>query len=306
MKTHHCIRPLAFVLTGLIGATGFATLPASADPVFSFGPTQSYVEADTEFARNSTLTGDSPGPYTYLNAFSDTNPLSPTSGYSGPVFYGGYIFTSSSVQGSNPTRLVVNNSSTINNNDALRIYAYRGSGWAGSTLGFASVYLFKQADFVAPYNTGTFSPDGFSVTYRASGPDSAFVPTGRWVVQIGDTYYVSQATITAAYNTVSTVSLSGTAFSSTQWAAYNPTTSLNFNQSAAVFSPLDLSSVTGVGIYFEQDAYLGTAATSGGLLAISAFSVTGTVTPVPEPATLALLFGLIALGAIASKRRARR
>ncbi|AHF91632.1 hypothetical protein OPIT5_16855 [Opitutaceae bacterium TAV5] len=303
MKTRHSVPLLAIAATGILG---LAALPASADTVFSFGPTTSYVDADTTFARTATRTGVSPGPYTYLNAFSDTNPLSPSSGYSGPVFYGGYAFTSSSVQGSTPAGTILNNWSLLGSNDVLRIYANVSTGWAGSTLGFASVYLFKQADFAAPWNTGSFNPDGFSVTYRASGADGAFVPTGRWLVQVGASYYVSEATITAAHNTISTVSLSGAALGSTRWAAYDPATSLNFDQSTASFTAIELTAVTAVGLYFEQDAYLGTSATSGGLLALSAFSVTGTVTPIPEPSTLALCAGLLSLAALAGRRLARR
>lgn len=282
----------------------FSALTASADTVLSFGPTQGYVTGATTFASQAVRTGTSPGPYEYLNAFSGTQALSPSSGYSGPVFYGGHRFSSSSVQGSTLLGVVVDNSSTNGGNDALRIYANVSSGWAGSTLGFSSVYLFKQADFAAPYNTGDFALDGLSVTYRASGAGGAFLPTGRWLVQVEGAYYVSQATITGSYNTTTTVSLSGTSLGSTLWAAYNPSSSLDFNQSVT-FSALNLSKVSAVGVYFEQDSYAGTSDASAALLGISAFSATGAVSSIPEPSIAALTLGLIGL-AFAAARRASR
>lgn len=293
-------RPL---LAALAALSGLSSAAVWADQVLAFGPATDHVTADTAFATSATRTGA--GPYTYLNAFDDTQALSPASGYSGPVFYGGYTMTSSTVQGSSLAGAVLNNWSLIGGNDALRIYANVSSGWDGSTLGFSSVYIFKQADFSAPYGTGDFSLDGLSVTYRASGAGGAFLPTGRWVVQVDGAYYVSQATITATYNTVSTISLSGSALSSTLWAAYNPSSSLNFDQSVS-FSSLDLSQVTAVGVYFEHDSYLGTSDASAALLAISAFSATGTVSPIPEPSSAALLLGLSAAAVVMLRRSSRR
>jgi len=299
MKTNF----IKFLLAAGVALTGILPSHASAANIFNFGPSTSYVTNNTAFSRSANKTGS--GPWTYLNPFSDISALSPESDYSGPVFYGGYTMTSSSVQGSSLEGTVLNNWSLIGNNDALRIYANLTTGWNNSTLGFASAYLFKQSDFAEPYNTGNFALDGLSVTYRASGASGAFTPTGRWIVQVDGAYYLSQATITSQYNTISTVSLSGAALTSTTWAAYNPSSNLFFEDDAT-FSPLDLSKVTAVGIYFEMNSYLGTSDNSAALLAISAFSASGTVIPEPAVATLFLpgsLVGCLLLRRMRSSRR---
>lgn len=281
MKTN---TPICILLAVGFSLVGLLSARSSAATVLSFGPSNSYVTADTTFARSATRTGS--GPWTYLNAFSDTAALSPASDYSGPAFYGGYALTTSSVQGSNLAGAVLNNWSFLGSNDALRIYANISTGWSGSTLGFASVVLFKQSDFASPYNTGNFALDGLSVTYRASGAAGAFTPTGRWVVQVGSVYYLSEATITSAYNTTSTVAISGTTLSSTKWAVYDPSSNL-FLDAGSTYATLDLSQVTAVGVYFEDASYLGTSDTSAALLAISAFSASGAV---PEPSALTLVW----------------
>jgi len=292
---------------GLLLATGavaacISLSSAPAATVFSFGPSTDYVTSDTNYSRSATRTGS--GPWTYLNAFSSSAALSPSSGYAGPTFYGGYTLTSSSVQGSSLTGAVLNNWSLIGGNDALRVYASVSSGWSGSTLGFASAYLFKQSDFAAPYNTGNFALDGLSVTYRASGAGGAFVPTGRWLVEVNNVYYLSEATISSAYNTTSTVSISSATLSATKWTVYDPSASL-FLSSTATYSALDLSHVTAVGVYFEKDAYVGTSDTSAALLAISAFSASGAV--VPEPSTAGLIVpGMLVVGLMLKGRIGRR
>lgn len=302
MKKHNCITAaLAFAVLAITSAV-------SADTVFNFGPATDYVTADQPLARNPTATGTGAtgDPYAYTVAFSDTNALSPTTDYTGPRFFGGYTFTSSSVQGRAPAGRVLSDWSLIGTKDAIRIYADAGSdnNWNGSTLGFASVFIFKQADFSTGYATGDLSLDGFSVTYRASsGNGGTFIPTGRWLVQIGNTCYLSDTTITANYNLTTTASLTGAALSATQWAAYNPATSINFDQTSASFTALELSQVTAIGIYFEQDSYAATTGDrSGGLLAISTFSATGSIVPIPEPSRAMLLLALAGLAAMLARK----
>lgn len=294
MKTHTSIQHILTFAVVLIGCQA-STL---ASVVFNFGPSTNYVESDTNFSRNATRSGS--GPWTYLNAFSDTNALSPASAYTGPKFYGGYTLTSSSVQGSSLAGAILNNWSLVGNVDALRIYANISTGWAESELNFASVYLFKQEDFDSPFSSGDFKLEGLSVRYRASGADGAFLPDGRWLVEVEGQYYLSQATIAAAYNTTTTVAIGEEALNATQWALYNPSSSLFF--SGVGFSSLDLSKVTAVGVYFEQTSYIGTSNTSAALLAISEFSASGTVIPEPSSAVLAA-WGMLMGAALLGKRR---
>ncbi|WP_043589527.1 PEP-CTERM domain protein [Geminisphaera colitermitum] len=319
MKTHKHIVTTA-TLAIVTGFAALATTPANAaaTTVFSFGPATDYVTADQPLAHNPNTTATGSGtagnPYTYTVAFNNTSALSPASAtdYAGPVFYGGYTFTSSSIANKAPTTRLINNWANMGGNDTIRIYADAGTSndWNNSTLSFASVYIFKQANFTAGNTTGDMALEGLSLTYRAYGAEdgvtSAFAPTGRWLVQVGDTYYLSKTTITTSTKAAATVSLSGAELSGTQWAVYAPGTSLNFNQTAASFTTLELNKVTAVGIYFEQDNYTGTTDRNAALLAISAFSATGTTNTIPEPTTYAMwIASALALAALALRRRSK-
>jgi hypothetical protein len=321
MKTHHhttrasntISNTISAIATGLalLAAASHAAAAADSPTIFAFGPATDYVTADKPLGRNPaavTGSGEENDPYVHTISFDDAAALGPASDYTGPQFYGGYTFTSSSVQGKAPAGRVLNNWSLIGNNDAIRIYADAGDGnnWNGSTLGFAAAFIFKQADFIAGKTTGNFAPDGFSVTWRASsGANGNLVPAGRWIVQVDGNYYLSEATITAAgYNITATASLTGSELTNTKWAAYNPAASLNFDQDAASFTALELTAVTAIGVYFEHDSYAATANDrSGGLLALSTFAATGAITAIPEPGAMAALAGLATLAAVCAVRR---
>lgn len=258
------------MVCALIGASSFHAL---ADSTFGFGPSDDYVTESIDFSRPAMRQGMSQGPWTYLSAFSDTEPLSPESEYRGPKFYGGYTLTSSDVKGSILAGTVLSKWPNIGNIDALRIYAALGSGWDSSVLSFAAVYVFKTVDSEANAQDGKIFLKSLSVRYRASGADGAFLPTGRWMVKIDGVYYLSDAKINSAYNTISTVTLSEAGLHSVKWTVYNPASSLFFKEGK--FSTLDLSRVTAAGIHFEQTSYQGTSDTSAALLAISEFSASG-------------------------------
>jgi hypothetical protein len=269
----------------------FTATQSFADTVLAFGPSSDYVTETNNDIPQATRTGT--GPYEYLLDYSSTTPFSPASNYSGPTFYGGYMLTSTTVQGSSFQASMINNWSLGGGNDTFRLYANLTGGWEGSTLSFASLFVFKQADFISGYTSGSYSPDAFSITYRATGANGAFTPQGRWLVQIDGTFYLSEATIeTTASN--NSASISGATLSSTKWATYDPTSSLNFNQNIASFSDLDLSNVTAVGVYFEEDSYAGSAAdTSAALLGLTSYSAGGTVIPEASQMSLFLAFGAL-------------
>lgn len=259
--------------------------------VFKFGPSNSYVTERSEYRATAQVTGE--GPYISAVAFDDSRPLSPAQGYSGPVFYGGYAFTSSTTskgfdvlgQG-----LIDNYSALSDGNDALYFNVTGTSAqFSGTEMSFASVFVFNQEVFEQPFREGNVNVDGFSIRLgknSTGGTTSRFNPEGRWLVKIDDVYYLSNTTFSLSINLEATsFDLSGEALQSTLWAAYDPQGTLFFNAGGASFGELPLEQITAVGFYIA-DASFQSSGTVGMRLAVSEFSVT---TAIPEPAPLALI-----------------
>ncbi|WP_309397120.1 hypothetical protein [Cerasicoccus maritimus] len=265
---------LTLVLSGAFTSSQAAT-------VFEFGPSASYVDSDTSFERTASESGS--GPYIFENAFSDTTALSPSSGYSGPKVYGGYIFTSSDIDSGFSNQAVRNNYSNLGSNDTLWLQTFRSLGWGSGTFSFAAVYLFKQEEFNAGFETGNVGVDGFSISFyqNSSGsPADKFSPVGRWMVEIDGVYYLSEATISGGNGVGNTISISGSELSSTQWAVYSPESSILFDAGSATFETISLSGVTAVGVNFSDDSFTGDASGSSVVsFGVSEFSVTGTTIP---------------------------
>ncbi len=268
--------------TALIGT--FAGLGAYSQGavLVDFGPSDSYVSGDVNYARTATESGS--GPYTDETAFSDTAALSPSSGYSGPTFYGGYRFDSTEIQSGFNNQKIRNNYSQMDGNDTLFLQTFRTDGWGEGTFSFAMVYVFKQADFNAPYSAGSIKLNGMSTTFyqnTSGSPTDEFSPTGRWLIQIDNTYYLSQATIDSPGGSSVTVSINESELTSTLWAVYDPTTSLLFDAGSASFESVALSDITSVGVYFGDDSFTGTSNPNSSVVSIgvSEFSASG----IPEP-----------------------
>lgn len=265
----------------------------NAATLISYGPSNSYVSADETYARTATMTGS--GPYVDENAFSDSSALSPSSNYTGPAFYGGYVFTSSDIPSGFTREQIRNDYTGLNNDDSMFLQTFRAEGWATGTFSFAAVYLFKQEDFNAPYNDGSITLDGLSLTYyenTSGSPTDRFDPTGRWLVQIADIYYLSEATITGTPGAANTITINESELNATQWAVYDPSTSLFFDAGSASFDTISLSGVTSVGVYFDDDDFngidTGVAVVSFG---VSEFEATG----IPEPTSATMLLAVFAL-----------
>lgn len=281
--------PLGVALLALALQLSAALSPASV--VINYGLSDSYVASDTSFNRTAGSTGS--GPYIFRRSFSTAanDQLSPGSGYSGPTFYGGYQFISSTINSGFSRQQIRNNFGTPAA-DQIYLQSFRTGGWDGSTLSIAGVYLFQQEDFLNNLDTGSVSITSMSVSYSGfiNTTDSSTDFQGRYVVRIAGVYYVTQSTFNLALNSGSNT-LNGSALQSELWAVYTPSTNLNFDQGSAVFSSLDLTGITGVGVYFENDGWSGSDVSSTPYgLGIRSFEVQG----IPEPSSLAL-FGLAAL-----------
>jgi hypothetical protein len=130
----------------------------------------------------------------------------------------------------------------------------------------------------------------------ASGGD-AWDLTGYFVVEIDGVYYISQTSFDMSGD--GSYSLSAAGLSSESWAVYTPSASLDFDQSTAVYSSLDLDNVTAVGIYYEDDLWSGGTNAAAYGVGISSLTASGTI---PEPAHMSMLLGLICLLAYGRSR----
>ncbi len=282
-------------------AVGLA-LPAQAAVLVNYDGTNNYVSADTNF--NTTTTQTATDPYTFTNAFSDSTQLSPASGYTGPTFYGGYEYTSSTIDKGLSKQMVRD----LADGTPIYLQAYNGSGWEGSALSLHGIYVFRQQDFNPGYETGNISLNGISMTWDGYGNTAGSEPfdfEGRLAVEIGGQYYLSDTVINL--NTYGgNFSISGSTLSSVQWATYDPTSDLNFDAGSASFNDMDLDNIAAVGIYFEEDGWNGTnAQTTSFGFGIESFEATGTA--IPEPSHMGALFGAVCLmGAWVARRRTRR
>lgn len=241
-----------------------------------------YVNTSTTLNGSNVVTQSGDNRWDIRGDSSLTTALSPTSGYTGPTFYGALGIASSAVGGGIGSPSIFT-SQILDNGSNDEIYVkLQAAVKVGLLAGAHQFVLFKKADFMNGLNASTVSLDNttsFSLSANA-GPDgnTARFGEGRFLVMNGSTLYVSQSTWTLTSSMP--VSLIPT---STSWAVYSPTaTDLNFNQAGATFTSMSFSDVTGLGFYAERDVM----GDSGNYnLSVPTFSVTA----VPEPSTHALL-----------------
>lgn len=302
MKTHNKItNKNGGMLAGLLGIGLLAALipAAQAAVVFNYGPSDSYVSEDIPFQGAAASTGS--GPYVSTNSYKQ---LSPASGYSGPAFFGGYTFSSATYNvGFTNTASgqgIANSNAILGGKNTLyfNVAGPTNSAFWESEMSFASVFVFQQDSFNEGFTSGGLTVDGFGITlfkHGGNNPTLRFTPTGRWLVQIGETFYLSQATFTQSVNNESaTFSISGNDLSNTQWAAYDPVANLFFDNAPA-FQPMSLTNVTAVGFYVEDTSFRPYSGTVGMRFGVSEFAVTG----IPEPSATGLLMFLILGGGAA-------
>jgi hypothetical protein len=226
--------------------------------------------------------------------------ISPAAGYLGQTFYGGVVATNTTVG----TWQIDNN--VARGGAGMPVLDWVSAVTSSTVIGAGTkfhrgIVFFQQSDFLA-YNSlaGGVELTSLSVAvHRSSGNPSRF----GFVIEADGAYFIS--------NPVTYNQFSGTGFnanftnghylniadaSAATWLAFDPEASLSVI--GAVASP-DLTKVTGVGVWFENERASNSDAGLG-------FHMTGIeVVAIPEPSTYAALFGVFALGLVMWRRRNR-
>lgn len=253
------------------------------------------VDADGDAANDDSIGG---------RRFNLTTPMNPSSGYSGVsgTFYGGMI----TAHQDDLTSAVFDDADVQNQgpNDELHFH----TSHSGHFHDMHMAMLWQQPDFL---NGGIpFVFDANSSATLVTGQTSTESMVGaqaRLMVRdgAGDFWLSEEFFASPQGNGDSFVWNSFTATSDGSWAAYNPFTQftgtsdigsdLRFDQSGT-FSDKNFGSVTGVGIYFEQDTFHNN-------LDVHFESFVVNASNIPEPSSLAMVLAvLLPIGF----RRARR
>jgi hypothetical protein len=164
---------------------------------------------------------------------------------------------------------------------------------------FDMLLVFKKADFAGGLHAGPVGFDDTSVFSISTATYNANTKSLRAVVQVGSSWYISVAENTtpqAAANPK--VILSNAAAAS--WVVWDPTTSIaleSINFAAPTVLGSSFTDIQAVGIY----GHMVKSSESNLGFTLSKFEVSAVA--VPEPATIAVLLGLCALGFVAVHRR---
>lgn len=274
-------RPARLSATALVAALVLlpgAGFSARAGERALFGPSADLVAKDVPFRRLARASGE--GPFLHVNAFSDTVPLSPSSAsYSGPVFHGGYAFSSSSLE-AGLTRQQIRQDRALHGgaHDTVTLQAFRPGGWADTALALHGALVFPLDPSAGE------ALRGVSFAWSGSGNAEAgrapFALDGRVVVKKAGVYHVSD-TVFPLVAARGVFALEGAALRAVRWAPYDPAARLEFVPPASGFAPLDLSGVTAVGLYFENKGWLGSA-TANAAFTLELVRV-GATTGSPDP-----------------------
>ena len=224
--------------------------------------------------------------------FNGTATWNPTSGYTGPNYYGGIVATRSA--NSTASTLVTG---MHENGSADGIQLGAGSGGSGGGA-IRAVVLFAKADFLNGGDTNLVTFDGLSnmslTVYNVSAGGSPTFQV-RFVVRDGaSNYYLSESNSTFTGSNGTSFSIANLAtqnFAAYTGLADGVTGPIDWDGTSYSTLGSTFGNITGAGFYFQSDSGQ-TIATKG----FSAFSVNAAM--VPEPAAgMALLggFGLLAL-----------
>jgi hypothetical protein len=241
-----------------------AVAPVHAGSILNFGGT-GYVTGGDEHLEGDTIAnrlggndkyGDPIGVGTTLSgrAFSSSTAFSPTSGYTGPVFYGGGSVTATDgADNEGFHELSVRNGGGV----AADSIHWRVDA-NGTTTHTNHVFVFFEKDqFEEPWASGgsITSAQLADATFRIStgqviqsGPSDI---SNRWVVQDGSTFWVSNTFLSIEQNTPYQTSFA----SITGWAQYDPTSglaALDFDE-GSTFAAHTFTDVQGFGFYVEHE-----------------------------------------------------
>lgn len=268
---------------------------------------QSQVLSNTAYPSDYYVTSESGQSYGSLKGSIQS--LAPTSGYAAPSgatsgFSGGWMGSqgagpgfpgdASGNEGALNNRVVYENGA----NDRISL-----SLLAAGAPAMRGLIVFDKGGFLNGLNSGPVSFDSSS-QLSFSGIMDGYRPIGRWLVQDGGVWYISQSEIVQnAYNTVETHVLGD--LNNALWSVYQPVITDSygtyfFNAAPSTgYAAHAFSDVTSVGVFF--DSY-GQANTDGGFsrFVLQEFSATA----VPEPSVLALIgAGALLVGVRQWKRR---
>ncbi len=237
-------------------------------------------------------------------SFSPNEIISPSSNYTAPAFSGGF-FHSGTGGGANTWQILANQAlGGASNKDWIHLsYATNTT----STNVHQALIFFSQDVFADGLNTGLIglnSTTSLSFVARRTGGLTAETQF-RFVVQIGSSYYITNAFGTAAPNGGSnggdTISLANP--TTATWFNFTPETSVassSIGSQANIVSDGFISGVTGIGLWFNNSR-----GTTSGTLNMNITDITFNAVVIPEPSAFAALLGLGALGCAATRRRRR-
>lgn len=285
-------RSICWVMT--VACLGLAKV-ADAAAIVDWGG--SYVSASAELSGRA---GDYTVAGTGLWIYNETTRSSPTAGYvapegkSGTFYWGGYLVRSDGAGNAS-----ARNWSLAQVTDAVGgdyIEFYRGNNTVGLSFTGAAFVAFLKDGFLNGYDD---TPVSFTADSTLSVTTSSSVSGEyRFAVQVGDQWYLSQASRAA----VGTLSLSGQVLLDSMWAAWSPNGGANsrLGNVPTEFSVLGstFGDIQGFGIYAGFEA----PSSSSSRIQITDFSMV----TVPEPSVCAL-FGVAGVwGMIAWRRRLKK
>ncbi len=300
MMTERKVLPVVWVrYIPVLGLVAALSAPLEAAPIVLWGGT-GHVSADTElnnspraagYIAESAINGgtDVNGDGDTLDkvaslAFSETAPLNPTSGYTGPTFHGGFLAVAGSSSATFEAFKIVNN--------AAGDYLW----WLTRHATTGMPVVFDLAQFDASADHYQAGPDSTLSVDTLNG----WAASGRFLVRNAGQYYLSEAPIALGGNNDVTNHVTTSIYvASTMWAPYalaDGNTDVIFSGSAFSVSGSTFTDIDAIGWY----TYVHPTAAKFGVSGLRADLV---AVPTPEPGTLALL---LAGGCALTVRRRRR